>query len=325
MITCLAHTLVGQELQEVEPDRIGELLRAREQVIWLDLHDPIPRDFDLLRREFGFHPLALEDAHKRHQRPKIDEYPDFYFLVIYAMATPHPHDSEPLVHLEEIGIFLGQNYVVTVHSKPVPELEEASRRWREVREAIGAHPGALLYAILDSVVDHYFVVVDALAERMDDLEEQIFDHFDARLSQQIFRLRKELIGVRRVLSPEREVINALLRRDLPFLVPEVSVYLQDVYDHILRVTDTVDTYRDLLSGTLDAYLSAVSNNLNQVMKTLTAVATILMSVSFIAAIYGMNFQDMPELNCPWGYPLTLGLMATVAAGLALFFWRKKWF
>ncbi|MBI4498106.1 MAG: magnesium/cobalt transporter CorA [Chloroflexi bacterium] len=310
----------------MEPDQIGALLRAHEQVVWLDLRDPSPREFEFLRREFGFHPLALEDAQKRHQRPKIDEYPNFYFLVFYALCVRSPGEAGAgsLVCLEEIGIFLGQSYIVTVHAQSVPELEEAARRWRQVREEVGAHTGTLLYAILDSIVDHYFVVVDALAERMDDLEEQIFERFDIRPSEEIFRLRKELLGVRRVLAPEREVVNTLLRREVPILPPQVTVYLQDVYDHVVRVTDTVDTYRDLLSGTLDAYLSAVSNSLNQVMKTLTAVAAILMSVSLIAAIYGMNFRSMPELEQPWGYPFALGLMAVVGLGLALYFWRRGW-
>ena len=326
MIRALIHEARHSHLEEIEPARVKELVAAKDHIVWIDVIAPTPEEFATLTAEFNFHALAVEDAMKRHQRSKIDEYDDYYFLVLYALTTIQPSpDKCPNVVAEEISIFLGEGYLVTVHSGNVPVMEEAAQRWTQLQEEISPHSGTLLYAIIDSIVDRYFEVVDVLAEQLDIIEEQIFERFDTTLSREILALRKELLTIRRVLTPERDVINTLLRRDLPLLQADLTVYLQDVYDHILRVTETVDTYRDLLSGTLDAYLSTVSNELNQVMKKLTVFSTILMSATLVAGVYGMNFLYMPELAQRWGYPFALGLMLAIAVSLGIYFRRRGWY
>jgi len=301
-------------------DRISDTLAAGCDLLWVDVVDPTPDELRLIGQEFVFHPLALEDAARPHQRPKLDPYDGFFFLVFYALRTTNgrPRPSE-------INLFVGTHYLVTVHADPIPEIDETARRWRQNVAQIGDRGvGLLVYSLLDAVVDGYFPVVDDLSERIDDLEAAIFDQRDPNAQETIFGLKKDLLAVRRVLAPERDVMNVLVRRDSPMFGEQTVVYFQDVYDHILRVTDAVDTYRDLLSSALDASLSLTSNRLNRNMKTLTASSIILMSMTLVASIYGMNFVHMPELGWLLGYPLALGLMATIGATMYTLFRRNDW-
>jgi magnesium transporter len=181
-----------------------------------------------------------------------------------------------------------------------------------------------VHALLDALVDDYFPLMDQVADRVEDLEDTIFIHFDESSIQTMFKLKKDLLSMRRVVAPERDALNVLLRRQLPIFAPEDVAYLQDVYDHIVRVTDNIDTYRDLLSSALDSYLSLQSNNLNQVMKLLTIGSIVLMTDGLVAGIYGMNFRNMPELGWGIGHGWALILMAALNAVLIVYFLRKKW-
>ncbi len=184
--------------------------------------------------------------------------------------------------------------------------------------------GALIYALLDAIVDDYFPVMDDVADRVDDLEEHIFEKFDEGALTKIFNLKKELLQMRRVVAPERDVLNVMLRRDIRVFGNDDVTYLQDVYDHIVRVIDSLDTYRDLLSSALDSFLSMQSNRLNQVVKALTITSIILMSATLVAGVYGMNFEYMPELTWRYGYAWALGLMVAISGGLILWFRHIKW-
>lgn len=301
-------------------DRVSELVGQQDQLLWLDVVDPTPADISHLGQEFGFHPLALEDATKPHQRPKIETYPGYLFIVFYVLemreGTPCP---------VEMSLFVGSNYLVTVHRGTLPVIAETAELWSQNEHELGHRGIALLvYSLLDAIVDGYFPVIDGISERIEDLEEAIFTRFRIESQEAIFRLKKDLLAARRVLAPERDVMNVLVRRDSPIFGEETIVYFQDVYDHILRVTDAVDTYRDLLSSALDSYLSIASNRLNQIMKTLTAWSIILMSVTLVASIYGMNFDRMPELHWRFGYPYAIGLMLLIGIALYAFFRRKDW-
>jgi magnesium transporter len=223
-------------------------------------------------------------------------------------------------------MFIGRNYVVTVHYDFLPVLDEVRDRWHSAAHNVGQHPSAMLvYSILDAIVDDYFPFIDDLADRIDDLEEKVLNQADQATLHELFRFRKDLIAIRRVLAPERDVLNVLVRRETPVFDRETVIYFQDVYDHILRVTDAIDTYRDLISSALDAYLSAASNRLNQVMKTLTAASIILMTVTLVASIYGMNFVHMPELQWRFGYLWALGLMVILALVILEIFRRRDYF
>lgn len=350
----------------VPPEEISELLPEKDILIWLDLEHPTDEELDLLRDEFGFHPLAIEDLQNR-QRPKVDLYPGYFFVVFYALhytadgelpanaaeaangaadctepgtatgdappgaTTPSTQALVPPVpsfdcyrlHASEVNIFIGKNYLVTVHSHAVMPLIETRRRWRK-QPSMAGNSGMLLYTILDSIVDDYFPIMDTLEDRIEEVEDKLFLKFDQSLLQSILTLKKDLLALRRVVSPEREAVNMLLRREEPILSPDIYVFMSDVYDHILRVVDMADTYRDLLSSTMDGYLSITSNNLNTVMKVLTGTSIILMSLSLITGIYGMNFVNIPELHLEYGYYMALGFMALLATILFLIFRRIGW-
>jgi magnesium transporter len=311
----------GRFVREINPADISELIRRPGQFVWFDVQDPQESDAALLREEFGFHPLAIEDATRHHERPKVDQYEGYYLLVFYALGY-----SDELGQLvtQPMNLFIGANYLVSVHNGPVPAIEETIRRWQRNEEGIAWDAGALLYALLDAIVDDYFPVIDRLAERVETIEEQIFERFDQSAMQDVFSLKRDLLNVRRIVAPERDVLNILIRREVPIFTAGTVVYLQDVYDHLLRVTDSIDTYRDLLSSALDAFLSVQSNQLNQVVKVLTVTSIVLMACALIAGIYGMNFEHMPELGWRFGYPFALGLMVVVSVGLVLFFRWRRW-
>jgi magnesium transporter len=301
-------------------ERISDFCALAQNIIWVDVPDPTSQDFHDLAHEFGFHPLAIEDCRNEHQRPKVDEYPGYYFIVLYEAELV---DSRHLV-LRELNIFLGKNYLVTVHSQPIKALGTAERLWREWRDLAERGTGLLAYLIMDPIVDDYMGVLDALSDLMDDLEDRIFVDYQAAAIEDIFRIKKELLFMRRAVTPLRDVFNTLLRREQPIFSRETLIYFQDVFDHLIRVADTVDTLRDMLGSTMDAYLSISGHRMNMIMKRLTSISTILMSITVVAGIYGMNFKYMPELD--WRYGYAGALMAMLLIGLALFiyFRRIKW-
>ena len=303
--------------QITDVEQIDDLCAQDHKLIWLDVSDPTSEDFTDLAREFKFHPLAIEDCRNEHQRPKVEEYQGYYFLVLYEAEL---RDEEHL-QLRELNIFLGKNYLVTVHSQPIRALERAERLWRSWSDLAGRGTGLLSYLLIDAIVDDYLPLLDVISERMDDLEDQIFDEFDPKAIEEIFRVKKQLLFLRRAITPLRDVFNTLLRREQPIFSRETQVYFQDVFDHLIRVADTIDTLRDILGSTMDAYLSVSGNRMNMVMKRLTSISTILMSVTLIAGIYGMNFAHMPELHWKYGYVGSLSTMLVV--GLVLYFYFRK--
>ncbi len=320
MITVNVHTTDRGLQNDLPLEQISDVLQRGSGLLWIDVVEPTPRDIRLLAEEFAFHPLAIEDAARRHQRPKVDFYDDFLFIVFYAIET---QDGRPVP--VEINLFAGKNYLVTIHDGSIPIFDETARRLCDDTHCAGLRSvGLLVYTVLDATVDGYFPVIDAISDRIEDLEEAMFEHYDVQTQQNLFTLKKDLLAVRRVLAPERDVMNVLVRRDSPVFGNEPIVYFQDVYDHILRVLDAVDTYRDLLSSALDLHLSVTSNRLNQIMKRLTASSIILMSVTLIAGVYGMNFDHMPELHWTLGYPFSVLLMVASCAGLFWFFKRSGW-
>jgi magnesium transporter len=305
----------------IDVDDISEILHSKDLTIWLDIKQPTEQDLELLRNEFHFHPLAIEDATRFHERPKVDVYPSYYFIVFYAAQ----HDSElGQVTTEPIYLFVGPNYLVSVHRGAIKQVEDTLARWQAANSPISNTVGALLYALLDSIVDDYFPVLDGIADRVEELEDTIFNNYQDTAIEQIFALKKDLLKLRRVVAPERDVMNVLLRRDQPVFQSQDIIYLQDVYDHVVRVSESIDTYRDLLSSALDSFLSLQSNRLNQIVKVLTIASIVLMSNALIAGIYGMNFDWMPELRWTYGYPFALGLMAAISVGLVLLFKRMRW-
>ena len=319
MITTLCLNSASKEFTEncLVAD-ISDLRDIEHNVVWADVSDPTSRDFEELAEEFGFHHLSIEDCRNEHQRPKVEEYGGYYFIVLYEAQLAGPNDR---LELRELNIFLGRNYLVTVHSRPIRAIETAKRLWHEWSDRSEQGAGLLAYLLIDAIVDDYLPLLDLISEHMDNLEDSIFGEWRSEVIEEIFNVKKKLLFMRRSITPLRDVFNTLLRREQPIFPRETHVYFQDVFDHLIRVADTIDTLRDMLSSTMDAYLSVSGNRMNKIMKRLTSISTILMSVTLIAGIYGMNFIFMPELK--WRYGYVIALLTMVAVGLALYVYFKK--
>lgn len=289
-------------------------------IVWLDIANPGSAEAAFMRDDLGFHPLAVEDCIRGRQRPKLDRYPGYYFLVVYAASINRERNR---MALNELHLFLGPGFVVTVHDYKIDEVTEVVARWRVAPERVTG-TGALAHILLDVVVDDYFHVVEHFADRTDQFETSAFDPKQRVDTQQILVTRHELVVFRKVVAPLRDVLSTLLRRDLPFLLPQLVPYFQDVHDHTIRVTEEIDSLRELLSALLDAQFSLSAHQLNHTLRTMTAWSIILMSVGLIAGVYGMNFAYMPELDWRWGYFGAVGVMATVGLGLVAFFRRRRW-
>lgn len=299
-----------------------EALEVTGTPLWLDLIAPHRDEVLSIGRRFAFHQLAIEDALKRRQRPKADFYEHHVFIVLYALF---PDMVEHNVEAREVSLFAGRGFVVTLHSEELPEIHEAALRWKE---HCGDNPGPssamLVYTIADTIVDGYFPCMDQIAEEIDDLETAMFAGDNADSLERIFRMKRSLIDLRRVVAPARDVFNAFTRRELPALGSETIYYFQDVYDHVIRATDQIDAHRDVLASAIDVHLTLVSNRMNQTVRTLTAASIVLMSLALIAGVYGMNFEHMPELRWQYGYAAALMLMAIVGGSLTWLFKRLGW-
>ena len=320
------------ELPVEEFDAIDGLRQEPQTIVWLQLDSPTDQDLRLLQDEFAIHPLAMEDLRKRGQRAKLDTYPDQHMLVVYeaiqrgpSTATNAGADQPPPFELSELHAFCGPGWLVTVQWGASPAVGAAAARFRRAAPQ-GATVGGMLHAFFDAAVDSYFPVLDANAERMDALEDRVLagDGGSESLAEML-AIKRQLLELRRVLAPMREAANALLRRETPLLDDGVAPYFQDLYDHLVRLLDQLDLYRDLLASVLDARLTVANNSLNAVMKRLTAITVVLMAPTLIAGIYGMNFDFMPELHWELGYPFALGLMLTVMIGALTYFRLRDWF
>lgn len=310
---------------EIGMDRAHELLNDPKHVFWLDVQSPTEQELTDIGETFHFHPLAIEDASHEHQRPKIEEYDNFFFLVFHTIQLA----PNQILTVNELDIFVGKNYLITVHSDPIHELEEVEQRWKRNNTHLEKGVGLLLYSMLDTIVDRYFPTIDALVDQAEDLEDSLFSQKgfvrERQLTLEVLSLKKHFLSLRRITTPERDVLNVLTNRDNPLFTEHITIYFRDVYDHITRLTDTLDLYRDQLSTIMDANLSVVSNELNKVMRTLTAMSIILMFDALVAGIYGMNFVNIPELKWQDGYFACLLFMLIVSILLALYFKRLRWF
>jgi magnesium transporter len=317
-------------LTECQVASFEEILEYRDtpSVTWINI-DGL-HDVELLRslgQLFGFHPLTLEDVLNCGQRPKLESYGPYHFMVMKSLRL---RDEE--LEIEQISFFLSGNYVITLQEIPGDSFEAVRQRIRQGKGLIRrAGPDYLAYALIDALIDEFFPVLEAYGERIEELESDLVLRPSPAYLRTVYRIKRELLVLRRTAWPEREVINALQRDDSQLVRPETQVFLRDAYDHTVQVIDMIETYRDLAAGMLDVYLSSTSNRMNEIMKVLTVISTIFIPLNFIAGVYGMNFDparspwNMPELEWRFGYPVVLSIMASVAVGLVLFFRSKGWF
>jgi magnesium transporter len=296
-------------------------LEGKDDVLWVDIQGFDSEAINKLEQVFGFHPLAIEDCIGTSQRPKIDNYENYLFVVLHAAyLKPKKVGLETI----ELNSFVGTNYIVTVRDMPIVSIDFVKERCKKNPALMGNGSGELFYLIADAMIDNYFPILDKLDKEIDVVEQSIFDNPTHKLLDRVFSLKNDILALRRLIYPQREIINFLARGEYPIIGGNLKLYFRDVGDGLARIIDILDNYRDILASAMDGYLSAISNKTNEVMKVLTIIATIMMPLTLITGIYGMNFAFMPELRSPYGYYATLFVMFLLGVGMVLFFKRKKW-
>ena len=296
-------------------DEINSAIADKRGHLWVDIDLCQPGQGDFLKAIHGLHPLAVEDALSRNSRPKLEEYPDFLFVIIIGVRlheqTADPYDLETY----DVCCFLGPTFVITVHDGPSSAIEDVAARIAKTPDLLVRGSDRLAHAVLDGVVDDYFPLLDKIDDFVDDLEQRVIIDFDERALHHIFEVKRLVLSLRRHIGPEREVFNILTNRPSALLSPESQIYFRDIYDHVLRVNDSIDTYRDLLSSVLDSYLTQVSNRLGKVTKGLAVIATVSIPFVVISGMWGMNVQNIPLQNHPHAFWWMLGIQLVLGGAL----------
>ncbi|HNO78070.1 MAG TPA: magnesium/cobalt transporter CorA [Phycisphaerae bacterium] len=310
-------------LEEFEDVSVSDLTKLLDDnsVCWVDVQglgdEAVLRD---IADKFSIHLLALEDVVNVPQRPKV-EYFEGHTLCITRMVLP----NQSRIYPEQVSLFLGKNFVLTFQEREGDVFDPVRHRIRNKGKIIlSAGPSYLTYALLDAVIDGYYPLLELFGEKLEALEDQIVSNPKPEILRKIHGIKRDMLTLRRSIWPQREVVNEMIRDENPLITDTVRVYLRDCYDHCVQLMDGVETYRELAGGLMDVYLSSVGNRQNEVMKVLTIMATIFIPLTFLAGIYGMNFDVMPELRFAWAYPALLGVMATIAICMLFFFRRKGW-
>ncbi|MDD5217672.1 MAG: magnesium/cobalt transporter CorA [Candidatus Omnitrophica bacterium] len=296
-------------------------MNDKEAFLWADFEDPNEFESDALVEIFNFHPLAVEDCISDISQPKVDDYEEYLFLVMHGVRMS-PQGELVTV---ELDIFLGKNYVVTFHKETLKSIEKTRDTvLRKTEGVMGRGPDMMVHTILDQLVDYYLPMLDQYDDKMDGLEEAIFNNPPRDYLATVLQVKRDVIHLRRILSPQRETINFLTRNQTHFIRPKNLIYFRDIYDHLFRIYGIVEGYQEMITGILQAYFSYSSNRLNEVIKRLTVLATLTMPAVTIASIYGMNFKNMPELEWMYGYYLSWGSIIFVTGVMLIWMKFKKW-
>jgi magnesium transporter len=303
---------------------VGEASSASRRgnaFVWIGLYEPTEQEFDSVRREFDLHELAVEDAIKAHQRPKLEVYDEMVFLVL---KTARYVDPEEVVEFGEILLFLGEGFVISVRHGEATALHDVRLRVEQRPDLLRCGPGAVLHAIVDRVVDDYQPALAGLETDIEEVENEVFSTSRENPAERIYKLKREVLEFHRGTAPLVEPLDRLARGHYELIHPEVRNYFRDVYDHLIRVRDQLDSSRELLTSVLEANLTQVSVRQNEDVRKISAVVAILAVPTMIAGIYGMNFEHMPELTWTFGYPLVIAVMLTICYWLYRYFRRAGW-
>jgi magnesium transporter len=321
VVNCAAYA-DGRRVADVPIEAISEVLGRDGHFVWIGLHEPSEELLRQVQEEFGLHDLAIEDAHRAHQRPKLEEYGAGLFI---ALRTARVNGDHGGIEFGETHLFVGPGYVVSVRHGASLSYADVRVRCESTPQLLRKGPGFVLYALMDFIVDHYFPIVDALEEQLESLEGEVFGGtFSREVTERIYNLKRDLLALKRAVSPLIEICNRLVRFDVALIPEDTRPYFRDVYDHVIRINETVDMLRELLTSALEANLSLISVGQNEVTKKLAGWAAILAVPTMIAGVYGMNFQHMPELGWRLGYPAAMGLMAGICTVLYVSFKRSGW-
>jgi magnesium transporter len=313
----------GAISEGADPDFVRNALADSQGLLWVDLFVASEADGEFLSEVFGFHPLTIEDSVTPRVDPaKVDDYKSYLFIVVQALRR---YDHARELESNEVDFFLGQNYVVSCHVDEVPAIDDFWERCRRDDRLMSRGADWLLHSLLDSLVDEYLPIVDALDERIDEVEEHVLQRPATAVLQEVLLAKRNTLRLRRATTPQRDIMNRLSRGEFSSLISsEAAIYFRDIYDHLVRVEYLVEALRDLADGALQTYLAVVSNRLNEVMKVLTAGATVVLPLTLISGIYGMNFAEnqFPPFDSSWGFAVVVGSMIAIAlVMLAYFRWR----
>ncbi|HSN75426.1 MAG TPA: magnesium/cobalt transporter CorA [Anaerolineae bacterium] len=310
---------------EYETSDIEACLNSIQQpgVTWLNvagLHDSSL--IEMLGEKLGLHPLVLEDIANTSQRPKVENYEIFFFIVLKMLEY---EQTEGQVQVEQVSLVLGENYLLSFQEDESDVFDPVRTRLRNGAGRLRKRgPDYLAYSLIDAVIDNYFIILEQVGDEIEAIEEQVSSYPEQRPLPEIYRLKREMIALRRAVWPLREVIATLQHSESPLIQSGTVIYLRDVYDHTIQIMDTVESMRDLLSGMLDVYLSVLSNRMNEIMKVLTVFSTIFIPLTFLAGVYGMNFRHFPEIDWPFGYAFFWLICGVVAIFMLLYYRRKRW-
>lgn len=310
-------------IENVSVEQLPQLLQDQSAVFWVDMESPTETDEQVLLDVFNFHPLTVEDCRENRHYPKIEEFPGYLYFIVHGVRADTSPDRFNTIELDG---FLGRNYVITYHHDSFRSIYNVKQLLRTSPVSCQRGPAFLLHQILDQVVDYYSPVLDDFDNRIDELEQEIFGlrQPNNQILAQIQDLKRGVLRLRRISTKQMDILLRMSRGEFALIPEEMRPFYRDVYDHLVRVVDLSESYRDLISGSLEAYLSVVSNRMNEIMKVLTIFSAVMLPLTFIAGVYGMNFDNMPELHSRFGYYGTLIVMAAVATGMLIFFWRRGW-
>ncbi|MBN1258095.1 MAG: magnesium/cobalt transporter CorA [Planctomycetes bacterium] len=314
----------SKDLQEKEIKNIAGSFPFKDspKVTWINIEGIDPKAIQKIDEHFGIHPLVSEDIVNGGQRPKLEDFGDYIFIALKMISFNE--ESNEIID-EQVSLILGSNFVISIQKNSGALFEPIRQRIRENKGRVRTM-GAdyLAYVLLDTIVDNYYLVIEKRGEEIEGLEEDVILNPCSGIGQELHHLKRDMIYLRRQIWPLREVISGMQRNESKLIKKQTTVYLRDVYDHTIQVIDTIESFRDIISGIHDSYLSGISNKMNEVMKVLTIFAAIFIPLTFMAGIYGMNFEFMPELKWRYGYFIALGLMGAVGVGMLAYFRKKKW-
>ncbi|MBU0577590.1 magnesium/cobalt transporter CorA [Patescibacteria group bacterium] len=314
-----------ERLEEKKVKVITDVFPFKESptVTWINI-DGL-HDMNVVKKigeHFDIHPLVLEDIVHTGQRPKMEDFEDYLFITLKMLSLDKKTNE---IEAEQISLVMGNNFLISFQEREGDVFDAVRDRLKGNKGRIRkAGVDYLAYTLVDSIVDNYFSILENLGDKLEDLEKELLEEPDEKTRQAIYKIKREMIFVRKSIWPLREVINGLMRGDISLIQDTTIVYLKDVYDHTIQVIDTVETFRDMTSGMLDSYLSSISNKMNEVMKVLTIFAAIFIPLTFIAGVYGMNFEFMPELGWEWAYPVWWIIVIALGIGMVIYFKKKKW-
>lgn len=303
-------------------EELERLTLGEGEILWVDLFSPKEKEWKLLEQTFNFHPLTIEDCMNQDQRPKVEDYSDYLFMVTQWAALA---DEE--LRTSELDIYVSKNFIVTVHQEEIPAIQTTFDRCDKNISLPGRGTDYLLYMIMDSVVDHYFPLLEELEDRLDILEQRVINPVGREVLSDIFMLRQTLTTFRKIIAPQRDLFALIMSHQYSVIQKSTFVYLRDVYDHVMRIHEMIDFERETLTSCLEVYLSSTSNRMNGIMKTLTIITTVFMPLTFLTGMLGMNFTRLPVLGWNYTHAFELFFLLTFGVSLAmiLLFKRKKWF